>query len=92
MTTIRETPPRNPKARGTSGVQSESIAIRDAILRDLTATERLLVVLRYAEGLTIQEIAEVLGRPVQEVERRIDRVIALLTGRASQAGATSPTA
>lgn len=92
MTTIRETPPRTTKARGTSGVQSESIAIRDAILRDLTATERLLVVLRFAEGLTVHEIAEVLGRPTQEVERRIDRVIALLTGRASQAGATSATA
>lgn len=60
--------------------------IRDAILRDLTPSERLLVVLRYAEGLTLAEISAVLNMSQSQIEARIERIIALLTGRASQAG------
>lgn len=85
MTTTPRSPNRPARASTTSRVAAESSAIRQAILRDLTPSERLLVVLRYAEGLNDDEIGAVVNLSPHQIERRIDRIIAILTGRATQA-------
>ena len=46
--------------------------LRDAIARDLDPDDRLLIVLRYAEGMTHIEIGLVMGMAAEQVERRLD--------------------
>lgn len=52
--------------------------IREAIVRDLTNEERLLVLLRYAEGMTWAEVAEVLGVAADRAEVFHSEIVAKL--------------
>ncbi len=55
-------------------------SVRDAIVSHLDDTERLLVVLWYAEGLSAAEIGEVLGMPAALVEATHAEVLGRLRG------------
>jgi len=44
------------------------------LIRDLDRTDRYIVLLHYADGLTINEVALVLDRPVREVEATLNRL------------------
>lgn len=52
--------------------------LRRAVLRDLTGEERLLLVLRYAEGLSLPETAETLQMTTDEVRRMHEQIVSRL--------------
>lgn len=49
--------------------------IKRAILSELTLAERLLLVLRYAEGMTLAEVASTMQIPVDEAARSLERIV-----------------
>lgn len=57
--------------------------IRDAIIQDLSPEERLLLMLWYGEGMTPDEIGEVLNLSGSRVLESHDRVVERLRRRAS---------
>ena len=46
------------------------------LLRTMSLRERLVVCLRYADGLSLEEIAAVLNAGKEEVERMLERAVA----------------
>lgn len=61
-------------------------SVIERLLRELSLRERLVVCLRYAEGLSIGEIATVLDAGTAEVDRVLDHV----TSRVRAAAGLSP--
>ena len=49
--------------------------LRELLTRDLDATERLLVVLRFAERMSFREIGLVTGTTAAQAERRIESLV-----------------
>ncbi len=49
--------------------------LRELITRDLNATDRLLVVLRFAERMSFREIALVMGTTADQAERRLEALV-----------------
>jgi RNA polymerase sigma-70 factor (ECF subfamily) len=60
-------------------LSNDSEAVLAAVTR-LPVHERLVLVLRYIDGLSVAEIASVLGRPVGTVTKQLSRAIARLKG------------
>ncbi len=57
------------KARALTDAQC--LILRDTIIRQLRREDRLLVILRYAERMTFQEIGLAVELPAAHVERRL---------------------
>ena len=49
--------------------------IKRAILSELTLAERLLLVLRYAEGMSLAEVASTMQISVDEATRSLERIV-----------------
>lgn len=66
---------------GTTGVSTPDIVTKQAVraaIEQLSARQRAVVVLRYYEDLTDQEIASALGWPVGSVKSTLHRAAAIL--------------
>ncbi len=92
-------PPSSPRSgAGTPSIplcESSSIATTpdDSVLSKLLATmtvrERLVVCLKFADGLTLVEIAAVLNTGVAEVERILEHVVDHVSGVLRRQSATA---
>jgi RNA polymerase sigma-70 factor (ECF subfamily) len=69
----------------------ESAAYWAALVRELPERYREAVVLRHVDGLSYEELAEVLARPEGTVKAQVHRGIALLRAAHEAAGRTRPT-
>lgn len=64
----------------TSSPSEHARALRETV-EDLPRSERLLLLLRYADDLTPHEISMVIDQPVREVEHALVRLTGLLRQR-----------
>lgn len=69
------------RAQGADGTEPWSREELRSALRDLTATQQEVLVLRFGEGLKVREIAEVLDKSVGAVEALQHRALAALKER-----------
>ena len=60
--------------------RQERARIKDMILHELPHSDRLLLVLWHAEGMSVQEISAVLSIPETEVRAIHDRIVGQLSG------------
>lgn len=76
-------------SEGTAARATLPKAMLAEVARGLTMRERLIVCLRYADGLTVDEIAIVLSSGTEEIERILDdaasRVRAILASATPRA-------
>jgi RNA polymerase sigma factor (sigma-70 family) len=78
-------PDRRPAGAGCRRVETEGLAVADAVHRalgDLSRVNRDALVLRYYAQLSEQETALVLGIPVGTVKSRVSRALSQLAGNA----------
>lgn len=84
-TTLKESKSTAKRSRAESGGgsagpgealdQATRDLIKRAILSELTLAERLLLVLRYAEGMSLAEVASTMQISVDEATRSLERIV-----------------
>lgn len=62
-------------------LRNEALTRLDALLWELDADKRELLALRFAAGLTVREIAEVVGGREEAIKKRLSRTIRMLKER-----------
>lgn len=77
-----QTPPdtTQPKAQPSGQPTAETLAplLRNAMLKSLSGAQRLIILLRYAEQMTVAEIALAVDMTADQVERHHDDAVRLL--------------
>lgn len=72
------TPDTKPRSDSKPSPEVLAPLLRNAMLKALSGTQRLIILLRYAEQMTTDEIALAIDMTAQQVERHHEEAIRLL--------------
>jgi len=71
-------PPHTTSEQSSASTESQTAILRGAMLKSLSAAQRLVILLRYAEQMTAHEIALAIDMTIDQVERHHDEAVRLL--------------
>lgn len=71
-------PPKTIREQSSASTESHTAILRGAMLKSLSAAQRLVILLRYAEQMTANEISLAIDMTVDQVERHHDEAVRLL--------------
>jgi DNA-directed RNA polymerase specialized sigma24 family protein len=71
-------PPKTSPEQSSASPESQTAILRGAMLKSLSAAQRLIILLRYAEQMTATEIALAIDMTIDQVERHHDEAVRLL--------------
>lgn len=71
-------PPHTPPSKDSAPEESLNTLLRSAMLKSLSAVQRLVILLRYAEQMTTTEIALAVDMTADQVQHHHDEAVRLL--------------